>query len=71
VAEAIAGQYPSPRSLVDAYNRLANDKECQELLQNIEVRRDAGILSSTRKVGAELSKKIHRFLTSKSPEDII
>lgn len=37
----------------------------------IKVRRGAGVLSNVRKLGPELSKKMHKFFTSLDPNEII
>ncbi|XP_071452036.1 crossover junction endonuclease EME1 isoform X2 [Hetaerina americana] len=64
VAEAIASNYPSPHALMKAYESCDTIADAQKLLQNIPVRRGCGPLSSTRKVGPELSRKIHTCFTS-------
>ncbi|XP_046397153.1 crossover junction endonuclease EME1 isoform X2 [Ischnura elegans] len=64
VAEAIASSYPSPQALIKAYKKCDSIAEAQGLLQNIPVRRGCGPLSSTRKVGPELSRKVHIYFTS-------
>lgn len=38
------------------------------LLADIPIRRGAGILASTRRIGPELSKKLHVFFTAKDPD---
>ncbi|XP_063591464.1 crossover junction endonuclease EME1-like [Penaeus indicus] len=68
VAQAIAREYSSPCTLVEAYRRCSSTKEASLLLADIPVRRGAGPLVSTRKIGPELSKKIHLFFTTTQPE---
>ncbi|CAK9296496.1 unnamed protein product [Gordionus sp. m RMFG-2023] len=76
VAEAIASFIPSPSSLLNAYqqielksngNNLNTIKECENYLKDVNVRRGAGILQTTRRVGPELSKNIYKFFTSHEP----
>ena len=57
VADAIIKEYPSVQSLMQAYARLEDD-EGRVLLQDISVGR------SNRRVGPEISRKIHLFFTS-------
>ncbi|CAD5117815.1 DgyrCDS6564 [Dimorphilus gyrociliatus] len=70
VANAIVSHYPTPSNLLQAYERVPIT-EAQHLLQNIEVRRGAGLVSTSRKVGKELSKKLHTFITSQSDNIIV
>ncbi|KAK7791517.1 hypothetical protein R5R35_010895 [Gryllus longicercus] len=67
-AEAIVSLYPSPKSLIQAYENCLTPRQGQLLLQDIAVRRCAGPLTSVRRVGPELSKKIYNFFTSKNGE---
>ncbi|XP_059352747.1 crossover junction endonuclease EME1-like isoform X2 [Daphnia carinata] len=64
-SQAIASRYHSPQALIQAYKMCKNDKEASLLLQDIPIRRHAGPLSTSRKVGPELSKKIYRFFNGK------
>lgn len=66
-AQAVVAQYPSPTALLQAYDRCASQQECEALLQDIQVRRGAGPLARTRKVGPELSRKVYLFFTSSNP----
>lgn len=61
-AQAIVAKYPSPQLLKQAYENCASETEAEFLLQTISVRRTQGPLSSFRRIGPELSKKIYRFL---------
>jgi len=70
-SQAIVSKYPSPLSLIQAYEKLKDAKEASLLLQDIPVRRHAGPLSTSRRVGPELSKKIHNYLTSKDGRNIL
>ena len=62
-SEAIASLYPSPLSLMKAYDRCSME-DAQLLLQDIPVRRGPGPLSTMRRVGPQLSKKIYTFFTT-------
>ena len=44
-----------------------NNKDGSLLLADIPVRRGVGPLVSSRRIGPELSKRIHTFFTSKNP----
>ncbi|KAG7176071.1 Crossover junction endonuclease EME1-like [Homarus americanus] len=68
VAQAIASKYPSPCALLQSYRKCLMPQEASLLLADIPVRRGAGPLTSSRRVGPELSKKIHLFLTTKDSE---
>lgn len=68
-AQAIASQFNSPSALVNRYNQCENRKEGELLLQNLQIRREAGILSSSRRIGPELSKKIYKFFNSDDPNE--
>lgn len=41
------------------------------LLSEIPIRRAAGVLSASRKIGTELSKKIHALYTNSNPNYIL
>ncbi|XP_067671146.1 crossover junction endonuclease EME1-like [Haliotis asinina] len=71
MAEAIIAVYPSPRLLYEAYKSCTTEKEAQKLLENIVVRRGAGVLVTNRRIGKELSRKIHSLFTSTDSEFII
>ncbi|XP_062508074.1 crossover junction endonuclease EME1-like isoform X2 [Corticium candelabrum] len=68
VAHAIASVYTSVRSLREAYKNCGSIREAQNLLQDIMVQRGVGILASNRRVGPELSRKIHAVFTSQHPD---
>ncbi len=63
-AQAICASYPSPFLLYQAYK---NCSKPEMLLADIQVRRGAGVLSSVRRIGPELSQKVHKLFTSKNP----
>ncbi|XP_022255229.1 crossover junction endonuclease EME1-like isoform X2 [Limulus polyphemus] len=71
VAQAIVAQYRSPRLLLEAYKKCSSEKQAQTLLQDILVRRGVGALERSRRVGPELSRKIHLVFTTKNPEAIL
>uniref|UniRef100_A0A1B0C8C0 ERCC4 domain-containing protein n=1 Tax=Lutzomyia longipalpis TaxID=7200 RepID=A0A1B0C8C0_LUTLO len=68
VAQAISTEYPMPHLLMDA---LQTSADPENLLTNIPVRRSGGPLATQRKVGQELSKKIHKLYTTENPEEIL
>ncbi|ESN95246.1 hypothetical protein HELRODRAFT_193600 [Helobdella robusta] len=71
VASAIMKQYPNPVSLMLAYKSCRSEKEGLHLLENILIRRGAGVTATTRKVGPELSRRLYEYLTSDDPNKVI
>lgn len=67
-AEAIMDKYPTLSSLMQAYDKCASSNEAELLLQDIQIRRAAGPLSSARRIGPELSKKVYKFFSATDPE---
>lgn len=67
---AITQVYPTPLSLMKAYKN-APDNEGPKLLQDIEIRRGIGVLQTQRRVGPELSKRIHKLFTSRDGNEIL
>jgi len=67
-AVAITQVYPTPLSLMLTYEDLSVPDGIK-LLQNIEVRRGVGVFQTQRRVGPELSKKIHKLLTSRNGDE--
>lgn len=63
MAAAIVAVYPSPQSLLQAYKRCGGEREASKLLQDIVVRRGAGVLATSRRIGPELSRRIHLLHT--------
>ncbi|XP_060825417.1 crossover junction endonuclease EME1 isoform X2 [Bombus pascuorum] len=70
IAEAICSVYPSPVHLIEAYMN-CTDTEGVNLLKDIPIRRAAGPLTTVRKVGPELSKKIYLMFSSKNGEKVL
>ncbi|XP_054015755.1 crossover junction endonuclease EME1 [Hylaeus anthracinus] len=70
IAEAICSVYPCPVDLMQAYKNCTYD-EGINLLRDILIRRAAGPLTTTRKVGPELSKKMYTMFTSKDGERLL
>ncbi|XP_069884436.1 crossover junction endonuclease EME1 isoform X1 [Dipodomys merriami] len=68
MASAIVDAYPSPRLLVQAYQRCCSDQERQNLLADIQVRRGEGVTSTSRRVGPELSRRIYLQMTTLQPD---
>ncbi|XP_008201573.1 crossover junction endonuclease EME1 isoform X2 [Tribolium castaneum] len=70
-AEAISLKYPNVSALMKAYDECRSKTEAELLLQDIPIRRAAGPLSSARKIGPELSRKVFNFFTSKDGEGLL
>ncbi|XP_022102379.1 crossover junction endonuclease EME1-like isoform X2 [Acanthaster planci] len=68
IASSVIAVYPSPRLLLQAYSRCESEQEARKLLQDIVVRRGEGVLATTRRIGPELSKRIHTLMTSRQPD---
>ncbi|CAH1980672.1 unnamed protein product [Acanthoscelides obtectus] len=60
-AEAITAVYPTPKALFQGYNNCENK---EAMLQELQIRRGQGPLTSVRKLGPELSKKCCNFFNS-------
>ncbi|VEN44455.1 unnamed protein product [Callosobruchus maculatus] len=60
-AEAITSVYPTPKALFQAYKNCDNK---EAMLQELQIRRGQGPLTSVRKLGPELSKKCSKFFNS-------
>ncbi|XP_014662478.1 PREDICTED: crossover junction endonuclease EME1-like [Priapulus caudatus] len=65
VAAAVHTVYPSPQQLLKAYKCCSSENEAQELLKDIIIRRGAGVIATSRRVGPELSKEMYRFFTAR------
>lgn len=70
-SEAIASVYPSPMSLLQAYEGCSSEDAAHYLLEDIPVRRGPGPLSTTRRIGPQLSKKIFTFFTTLDEDCLI
>ncbi|CAF0909856.1 unnamed protein product [Didymodactylos carnosus] len=70
-AQAISNQYPTIQSLVSAYDQCQTEVEAKRLLADIQVRRGAGVLTTTRKIGPQLSEKIWKFFKSENGMDLL
>lgn len=68
MANAIVAAYPSPLLLNQAYRRCLSVREQQNMLADIPVRRGDGVTATSRRVGPELSKRIHLQMTSLNPD---
>uniref|UniRef100_A0A8W8J9W7 Crossover junction endonuclease EME1 n=1 Tax=Magallana gigas TaxID=29159 RepID=A0A8W8J9W7_MAGGI len=62
IADAIVHAYPSPHSLME---------EQEKLLENIVVRRGAGVLETSRRVGKEMSRRIYTLVTSSNSSEVM
>ncbi|XP_053564833.1 crossover junction endonuclease EME1 [Bombina bombina] len=68
IANAVVASYPSPQLLVQAYRDCRTESQCHNLLSDILVRRGEGVISTSRRVGPELSKRIYLQLMSLESE---
>eukprot|EP00105_Crassostrea_gigas_P025284 XP_011445820.1 PREDICTED: crossover junction endonuclease EME1 [Crassostrea gigas] len=71
IADAIVQAYPSPHLLMEAYRKCNDSTEQEKLLENIVVRRGAGVLETSRRVGKEMSRRIYTFVTSSNSSEVI
>lgn len=67
VAQSIAKEYPLPRTLFEAYKTASNPVK---MLADIPIIRTAP-LAKNRRIGPELSRKIHVLMTSTNPNDVL
>lgn len=63
---AVAAAYPSPSNLVRAFQAGGPD-----LLKDMEVRRNDNVLGGSRKIGPDISRKLHTLLTSRDPDTVL
>lgn len=69
-AEAIIKEYPTLSKLIQAYQ--SKNANGPLLLADIPIKRAGGPLTtSSRRIGAELSRRIHSFYTQSVPEFIL
>ncbi|KAJ2333242.1 hypothetical protein GGI00_002425 [Coemansia sp. RSA 2681] len=57
VAQSIAAQYPTPKRLFEAWQRLASEAECEQLLAQLLV---ASATAGGRRLGSAMSTRIYR-----------
>ncbi|VDI57341.1 crossover junction endonuclease EME1 [Mytilus galloprovincialis] len=67
MAEAIIAEYPSPQLLMKAYSMCSSQEEGVKVLDNIVVRRGAGVLETSRRIGKEMSRRFYLFFTNIDP----
>lgn len=70
-AQAIVNQYGTIQALVEAYRQCSSNNEAKLLLADIQVRRGAGVLTTTRKIGPQMSEKIWKLFTSTDENDLL
>lgn len=63
---AVAAAYPSPSNLVRAFQAGGPD-----LLKDMEVRRTDNVLGGSRKIGPDISRKLHTLLTCRDPDTVL
>lgn len=68
-SQAIADVYPMPKTLFDAYSN--NPLDGPSLLAELPVRRRAGPLTSVKKIGLEMSKKIYTLFCSLDENELV
>nr|XP_014346050.1 PREDICTED: crossover junction endonuclease EME1 [Latimeria chalumnae] len=68
IASAIVSAYPSPLLLAQAYCKCSFERERENLLAKILVRRGEGVTSTSRRIGPDLSRRIYMQMTSLNPE---
>ncbi|XP_069785490.1 crossover junction endonuclease EME1-like isoform X2 [Narcine bancroftii] len=71
MANAIVSVYPSPWLLFQAYQVCSSEQEKEKLLADVPVRRGEGIMSTTQRIGPELSKRVYLLMTSLEPESFL
>jgi crossover junction endonuclease EME1 len=70
-AQAIVNQYGTIQALVQAYKQCQTENQAKLLLADIQVRRGAGVLTTTRKIGPQMSEKIWKLFTSTNGNDLL
>ena len=70
-AQAIVQQYGTIQALVQAYQQCRTEDEAKLLLADIQVRRGAGVLTTTRRIGPQMSEKICKLFTSTNGNDLL
>jgi crossover junction endonuclease EME1 len=70
-AQAIVNQYGTIQGLVQAYKQCQTENQAKLLLADIQVRRGAGVLTTTRKIGPQMSEKIWKLFTSTDGNDLL
>ncbi|KAI5106683.1 crossover junction endonuclease EME1-like [Silurus meridionalis] len=67
MATAVTTAYPSPQLLLQAYEKAESGEERCGLLADLRVRGGA----KERRIGPELSTRVHRLMTSHNPELVL
>lgn len=70
-AQAIVQQYGTMKTLRQAYEQCSTTSQAKNLLAEIQVRRGAGILTTTRKIGPQMSERIWKFIMSKDANELL
>ena len=63
-AQAVSAAYPSPQALLRAYNACGSSTERERLVADLAVRRSAGPLVTSRRIGPETSRKLYLAMTA-------
>ncbi|KAJ2833086.1 hypothetical protein GGI24_000980 [Coemansia furcata] len=64
VAQSIAAQYPTPKRLFEAWQRMASEAECEQLLAQLSV---ASATTAGRRLGSAMSTRIYRVFNEPDP----
>ncbi|KAH9514469.1 crossover junction endonuclease eme1 [Bulinus truncatus] len=70
MADAVSSVYPSPYLLYQACKE-SSGKGADDAIADINVRRNASVISTNRKIGKEQARRIYTFFTSKDPDQAI
>ena len=70
-AQVIVQQYGTIHALVQAYRQCPSENEAKLLLADIQVRRGAGVLTTTRKIGPQMSEKIWKLFTALDGNELL
>ncbi|PAA92478.1 hypothetical protein BOX15_Mlig009863g3, partial [Macrostomum lignano] len=71
VARTIMRAYPSPGHLIRAYAGCASAEEAVKLVADLQVCKGTGPLSTARRLGPELGKRIYAFYSSRDPNQVL
>ncbi|KAJ2731522.1 hypothetical protein IW152_004495 [Coemansia sp. BCRC 34962] len=64
VAQSIAAQYPTPKRLFEAWQRMASEAECEQLLAQLSV---ASATAAGRRLGSAMSTRVYRVFNEPDP----
>ncbi|KDR20403.1 crossover junction endonuclease EME1 [Zootermopsis nevadensis] len=70
-AQAITSIYRSPCALIEAYEKCSSEHEGEHMLEDILIRPEVGPLTTSKKVGPDISKKMYKFFTATDGNTIL